>query len=134
MARKKLTDITNEWARRNALNKTKRFTDLRYNDNSMDAPTPKETEIEQRQAQYLLSKGLLDGLDKINSYEDKIAWLKRTGLCGVYDNTKNKMVRFDEEKPDPNYVDRAFRKEIQSQIRLLGEVVDINKILNYPNN
>ena len=129
MIRENLTDMTNEWQRRKALDSTRRFNDFRY-DNNMDASTPDETEIYQRKAQYLLSKGLLDGLDSVNTCEQKIAWLKRAGLCGVYDNNLDRIVRFDEEKLDLDYVDRVFRKEIQSQIRLLGEIVDISEVLN----
>jgi hypothetical protein len=99
---------------------------------NVDDPTPEETEISQRQAQYFLAKRLLEDLDRVDTYEDKISWLKKTGLCGVWVNTegKGRMVRFDEKKPNEDYVDRAFRKEIQFQMSLLEEVADINSVLN----
>jgi len=131
MIGKKLTDMYNEGQRRNAFDSLEKFEDFLYPLN-MNAPIPEETELYQRKAQYLLSKGLLDGLDGVNTCEEKVAWLKRTGFCGVWVNTegKGRMVRFDEEKLDSDYVDRVFRKEIQSQIRLLREIRDINEVLN----
>ena len=60
MVTRNLTDINNEWARKKALNNTKRLSDFSYDDR-LEAPTPEQNERAQYQAQSLLSKGFWDG-------------------------------------------------------------------------
>ena len=96
--------MKSEGGRRRVLDNTLRLEDFDYNDNSMDAPTPKETEEEQQKAdelqyehlmRYHKAKDFLDSAKYADNLQKRVNWLGKLGYEGVNVEGYAKSIPFD---------------------------------------